>query len=163
MRPIHIIVGLLFAAAFGLVVFGILVQRATTFEPAAEAEAVRRMDGVREAFGGAEPLLVRDASGRIRRRAPAAAPRTREASAAPDPVASLNVLIYRPGDARLARTRIPFWFVKLKGPALGLLLRGSDVDLGSLGVTAADLERAGPGPVLDLAQENGERVLVWTE
>jgi hypothetical protein len=60
------------------------------------------------------------------------------------------------------RANVPFWFFKLKGPAIQLVLRGTEIDLKKLGVTAADLESHGPGLVLDEIRSNGDRVLVWT-
>jgi hypothetical protein len=42
-------------------------------------------------------------------------------------------------------------------------VQGTGVDLDRLGVTAADIERHGPGPILDETRANGDRVLVWAE
>jgi hypothetical protein len=51
----------------------------------------------------------------------------------------------------------------LKGPAIQFALRGTEIDLKELGVSAADLESHGPGLVLDETSANGDRLLVWTE
>lgn len=162
MRPRHIVAGVLFAAVFGLVASAVLIQQATDVEHVPKAQALSRLEAIRARFGEAGPMLVRDASGRFRRAQSASAPPPDSAAVSPRP-RSLNLLVYRPGEDRLARTRIPFWFVKLKGPAFALALRGSSLDLGALGVTAGDLERHGPGLVVDVTGKSGDRVLLWLE
>jgi hypothetical protein len=51
----------------------------------------------------------------------------------------------------------------MKGPAAQIALRGTDFDPATLGLTAAELERAGAVVVLDEARDNGDRILAWTE
>jgi hypothetical protein len=58
---------------------------------------------------------------------------------------------------------VPLWFLRVKGPAAQVALRGTGFDLEALGLTADDLARSGIGVVLDDARENGDRVLAWTE
>ena len=43
------------------------------------------------------------------------------------------------------------------------LPRGTGFDLERLGLTAADLERAGAGVVIDEIGNNGDRLLAWTD
>ena len=58
---------------------------------------------------------------------------------------------------------VPLWFVGVKGPAMQFALRGTSIDFQSLGVTAAELQRAGAAVVLDETRSNGDRILAWTE
>jgi len=78
-------------------------------------------------------------------------------------VERLRILVYQVQQERLVQADVPFWFVALKGPALQYAVRDTGVDLDRLGVTAADLRRHGPGPILDETRSNGDRVLVWVE
>ena len=64
---------------------------------------------------------------------------------------------------RRVSARVPFWFFRLKRPALEYALRGTGLDLDRLQLRAADLERHGPGLILDQTSANGDRLLVWTK
>ncbi len=65
--------------------------------------------------------------------------------------------------SKIIRIDAPFWFLRLKGPALGLVLRQADFDMAELGVTARNLESHGRGLVIDDARDTGDRWLVWVE
>jgi hypothetical protein len=101
-------------------------------------------------------MLDLDPSGRVVRRS--SPPRERSGQ-----LERLRILVYQVQQRRLVQADVPFWFVALKGPALQYAVRDTGVDLDRLGVTAADLRRHGPGPVLDETRPNGDRVLVWVE
>ena len=79
------------------------------------------------------------------------------------PPTRLRVLAYRAPERRLVQAEVPFWFLKLKGPAVRYALRGTGLDLERLGVSPADLERYGVCLILDEARANGDRLVVWTE
>jgi len=148
------IVGL--AAAIGVAIFAGMVWRATSTERAESSVAERRFAAQRAEIGPAEPLLKRDESGTLVRRqdAPTAGEiRPRH----------LRILAYWSRDSRLVQTEVPFWFFRLKGPALALALRRTGIDLEALGLTPADLARSGPGLVLDELRPGGDRLLVWLE
>jgi hypothetical protein len=75
----------------------------------------------------------------------------------------LRVLAYRAPQQRLVHADVPFWFLKVKGPAVRYALRDTGLDLDRLDVSLADLERYGVCLILDETRANGDRLLVWTE
>lgn len=155
MRILGLLLWLALAAAFGLCVFGVMVWRAVDLEKAPPAAALLRIQQRRAAFQGQEPLLQVTESGRLAVRA---------ARGAHSPQAeTLLVLAYRVQEQRIARAEIPIWFLKLKGPVAEWALRGTGFDLSRLGVTPAELERLGPGLILDESSPAGDTILVWTE
>ena len=155
MKSRHVVILLALAALFGIVATAFLAWHRVTVEDAQPEDALLRFADVRAQFGGIEPLLHVDPAGRVTRRA---VPLVRMA-----PPTQFRVLMYRVSEQRLVRTDLPFWFLKIKGPAVQYALRGTGLDLQRLGVTAADLERYGPSLVLDEMRSNGNRLLVWTE
>ena len=156
MRTSRLLLLLAAGAVVGFSIFGVMLVRAVDVERVDRAEALRRLSAARAAFGDQRPMLEVDASGRVSRRAdpPGATPRKLE---------RLEVLAYRSGDQRLLSVHVPFWFFRLKRPALEYALRGTGLDLDRLQLRAADLERHGPGLILDQASANGDRLLVWTK
>ena len=144
------------AAAFGLGVFAFLAWRSVTVEQATPNEALQRFTEVRKGLAVVEPMLRVDGAGQITRRDQ---PSAREAA---HPT-RLRALAYRAPEQRLVRADVPFWFLRIKGPAAQYALRGTGLDLDHLGVTPADLERCGVCLVLDETRTNGDRLLVWTE
>jgi hypothetical protein len=156
MRPVRTVLVFLLAAGLGLAIFGVMVRRAVTLEEMAPADAGHRFEAVRAGFGSAVPLVTLDAGGRPVRTAADSTAATRPA---PE---HLYVLVYRAREERLARAEVPFWFFKLKGPAVRLALRETDFDLDRLGLTPGELERLGPRLVFEETKPDGDRVLVWT-
>jgi len=78
-------------------------------------------------------------------------------------LAALHVLTYEAAAEREVRVDVPFWFVKLKGPAAALVLRRTGYDLREHKWTPEDLERRGPGILVHETRPNGNRILVWTD
>jgi len=143
------------AALAGVGVFALLVWQAVEVTDVAMADAARQFDTARSGAGGGPPLVTRQPDGRFARRE----------SRLPDtgaPIGHIHILAYHAASGRLSRTEVPFWFYKVKAPAAAFLVGDTGLDLSDLGLTAADLEREGPGLVFDDADEAGNRWLVWT-
>jgi hypothetical protein len=140
----------------GLIIFGGLVWRAVTIEDAAPGMVSEVFAAARTALRTRTPLVDIDEQGHVTRRE-SVPDRT------PQPINRVKAMAYQPRVGRIVRADVPFWFLKLKGPAARLALRDTGVDLERLGITPADLERYGPGIVVDQLSSSGARLLVWTE
>jgi hypothetical protein len=77
----------------------------------------------------------------------------------------LHMLIYDEKDHQIVRMALPFWLLRLGGnKPINLRQGGSGFDPGvRLTVTVEDLERRGPGLVIDTVGRRGERVLIWQD
>jgi hypothetical protein len=129
------------------------VLRHLDTRPASEAEAVQVIDSVKAHFGSRAPLVEIDpqnADIRINRPAEASASR----------VATIHVISWKTDTGALSRTDIPLW-----------LMRFSTLNIASqLGIapekfrlTVADVQRYGPGVIVDYSLEKAFRVFVWVD
>jgi hypothetical protein len=153
---LRIVLFMLVCAGIGLSIFGVLVWRSVTIEPADGNEVARRFSAARAGLPSTAPLVDIDDAGRVIRMRPGAAAR-------PLPVARLKALAWPAAEQRLVSAEAPFWFFKLKGPAARYALNGTGFDLDRLHLTPGDLERFGPGAIIDHTSRDGSRLLVWTE
>jgi hypothetical protein len=147
---------ILLCAATGFAVFGLMVWRNTDVERVGAAGAERRFAAVRDSLMTDPPILTVRGDGSLVRRPP------------PDPsipvraLSTLHVMAYRGPQRGLVTVSVPFWFLRLKMPAVNFALRATDVDLGALGLTPDELSLYGPSVVVGQVRGNGDRVLVWT-
>jgi hypothetical protein len=75
---------------------------------------------------------------------------------------ALHIMVWDPGDGRLARFRLPFWLLRMKSDPIRLSAYTTGMD-DRVDLRPEDIERYGPGILLDTGTETGERVLLWTE
>jgi hypothetical protein len=76
---------------------------------------------------------------------------------------SLNVLAYDPEDQELVRVSVPMWLVRKMD------CDDSDLDLGDdktrrkleRHLRLEEIQKAGPGLLVEVEEEGGEQVLVW--
>jgi hypothetical protein len=144
------------AALAGIGAFAFFAWRSVTVEQVPPGGALQRFAEVRERLPWTEPILHVDAAGAVSRRVAPPVGDTPHAT-------RLHVLAYRAPQGRLVRADAPFWFLKVKGPAVQYVLGDTELDLEQLGVTPSDLERYGACLVLDETRANGDRLLVWAE
>jgi hypothetical protein len=80
------------------------------------------------------------------------------------PARSVQVLVYDPGDRELVRVSVPMWVARraveegewgeeVGGDPVGRALRGR--------LSLRELERSARGTMVEVEEEDGERVLVW--
>lgn len=81
-------------------------------------------------------------------------------SASRQAVKFFHVLVFDARTKRLIRSRAPVWWMTFSAENL---LANVGVRVGDLALTVADVERFGPGVVLDFTPPPGGRVLVWVE
>lgn len=79
-------------------------------------------------------------------------------------ISVVHVRVWVPRDGKLVRVDLPMWMLRLTGSKPITI----ETDHGafsrmSLKVTAEDIDRRGPGLLVDHASRRGERVLAWTE
>lgn len=137
------------AATGAYFVFRHMEKRASS-----EAEAIKALEAVRARFGPRPPLVeIADP-----RRADVRINRPTEAAAAP--VSTLHIMNWERDTGELMQTEAPVW-----------LLRFSSLNIASqLGlapakfrITVSDIERYGPGIVVDYGAAGASRVLVWVD
>jgi hypothetical protein len=78
---------------------------------------------------------------------------------------ALRVLAYDPDESKLVRVSIPFWLIRM-APAHHFSFmndNGIDFNTGRIKLSYKDLERLGPGLIIDQTDRRGTQVLVWTE
>ncbi len=79
------------------------------------------------------------------------------------PIRSLHLLAYNPVSQRLVHVDVPVWLLQIRrGNSLALIDQG-DFGLGGTHITLDDIERHGPGLILDHRRINGAQAVVWVE
>lgn len=147
-----VVVGLV--AVAGYVIYQQFAFKATT---ATEQSAEKEFQTVAARFEGQKPyLVIKDGHPVI----------SEEKGPAPGRnVEAIHILVWNPDDQKVVRLNVPFWLMRMtKGHPIKL---SSTTDAEGrpmrLNVTADDLERRGPGLILDHKEATGERVLVWAQ
>ena len=132
-------------------------QNLTITEASGDA-ALKEFDEVRARFSSRPPLLE------MRNGRPAytaGAPPT--ASPAAASVERLHVLVWDPDENRLANISVPFWFLRLKSGPIEFSSYASGLDHEGVNLKPEEIERHGPGIILDATSADGERFLLWAQ
>jgi hypothetical protein len=142
----------------GYLVYNQFSAKATFVPP---DRAAKELDAIRARFPG-EPHLRFEDTGDGARRVVVDKPAT---NATPKPLTSLNVAMYEKNAGKLVRFSMPFWLVRL-APEGQIHIRDRDDEViravkGRL--SPRELEALGPGLLVDTVDDDGARVLVWTE
>lgn len=153
-------------AGVAMGVSAVLLSRWSTLRPAAQAEAERIFDSVREHaahWGDAadRSYLSIDATGRIH-------VDRRLEHERPVDLGSLHLLAWDEDSQRLLDAQFPWWFVRLKMNDrinLGTFTTAlsGDWEHLDLKISIEELRRRGPGIVLDHTRADSSRVLLWSE
>jgi hypothetical protein len=163
------IVGFFVLAGIGLVGGGILMVRSHFHTEVAEKQtADQEFARQRARFAGQLPLvelrksLAEDEKMVIHRPAESAERHTE--------LKTIRVLVYDSQQSRLIHIDVPLWIMRLmpanrgtRGRQMTLRGNGVDFDFNNGDLTLEDLERHGPGLVVDGIDSRGAQVLVWAE
>ena len=63
----------------------------------------------------------------------------------------------------MVRVDVPFWLLRLKSGPISFSSYADGFDDRRVKLSVEDIERRGPGIVLDLVEANEGRVLIWAE
>jgi len=79
------------------------------------------------------------------------------------PIRALHLLAYNPVSQRLVHVNLPVWLLRAgRAKSLALIDQG-DFGSGGTHLTLDDIERHGPGLILDHRRINGAQAIVWAE
>ena len=127
-----------------------------SIEAASHSGAEAAFQEVRQRYAAKAPLLEMHGTSTARRSwPPADAPRIN--------LSTLHVLAWDAHDEKLARFEIPFWLLRLKETPIRFGTYASGLDELKITLTAAEIERYGPGIIMDISREGRDRALLWVE
>lgn len=120
-------------------------------------EAAKTFDEVRARFPGQRPLIELQGDGR--------GVITTNQSDAPSPVrlSTLHIMAFDEDEGRMVRVNVPFWLLRLKSGPIAFSSYASGFDDERVRLRVEDIERRGPGIVLDISEPSEGRVLIWAE
>jgi hypothetical protein len=152
-----IIVGIMAVAVVGGTAY--FFSRHISTQIAPSDDAAHEFAAARERFTGQQPLVeIRRGDQAVVHREviPVSMPATK--------LESLRVLAYDTHARKLVRVSIPFWLLRMAPSRnFSLINNGIDFDSERVHLTVEDLERRGPGLILDQTEHGGSQVLVWAE
>jgi hypothetical protein len=165
-----IIVGILAVTIVGGAAFFIYRHVNTTFTEPQNAQT--EFTQTRSRFAGQKPLIeLREDEEPILHRE-----RVKGSGARPERIEALRVLVYDQRAGKLVRVSIPLWVLRMAPSKHFSFLNdrsawrnddgvvdGIRLDSERVHLTLEDLERRGPGLILDQRDRHGSEVLVWTE
>ena len=152
-----IVVGILAATAIGGTAFFFYRHVHSQFTP--RDDAAKQFASARERFAGQQALIeIRhdDQRALLHRE-------VIPAEGSPARLAALRVMAYDTRGGKLVNISIPFWLLRMAPSNKFSFLDDYDFDTDRMRLTVEDLERRGPGLILDQSDRRGSQVLVWTE
>jgi hypothetical protein len=139
--------------------FAYLVSRQVGVQQLSSSSGQAEFDRLREPFAGQQafielPAEASDADPIVHREL-AVHPTGR--------VNTVHLRVWSPRDRKLVRVDFPMWVLRLMGNhPINLHSEGHGRGV-SLHVTPEELDRRGPGLIMDYTSRGGEKILVWSE
>ncbi len=133
------------------------VKAHTEFTTASEKDAASGFAEIRTRFGEQRPLIE------VREGRPHVNQARADAPASTVGLTTMHVLVWEQRENQLIRFELPFWLLRLKSAPIEFGSYASGLDDVGITMTAEELERYGPGIVIDLVEKRGERILIWVE
>ena len=119
-------------------------------------EADDEFDKIKQRFKGQAPLVeMRDG---VAVRSNTRTPATTEGR-----LTTLHILAWDSREEKLAAVNVPWWVLRLKSGPIRFSSYTSGLDDDGVRLTPEDIERGGPGIILEATGRRGERVLLWAE
>jgi hypothetical protein len=157
--PIVIGIFLLFA----IVAVGAIALTAMWFRQnmsvtrSSEDAAAQQFEDVRRRFPGQEPLIQL-----VDGRPQYAADRV-SAAGAGAPLTSVHVIAYDRDEGNTVTFSLPFWLLRMKSGPIRISAYQQGWDDRGVSFRVEDIEKHGPGIIVDVTEENEGRVLIWAQ
>jgi hypothetical protein len=159
---VAIILGTLFV--FGMLAVGCVVAAVSFFrqnmdfsENISEAGAKSAFDAALARFPGQQPLIQMQ-DGR-----PQLVPERASQAATTKPLTTLHVLAYDSDEERTVNFSLPFWLLRMKSGPIRISAYQQGWDDRGVSFRIEDLEKHGPGIIVDASRPGEGRVLIWAE
>ena len=136
-----------------------VVSKHVRSELVGRASAEQQFFRQRERFAGQEPLI--DVNGADTTDAQVTVHRPREGAQRVE-LQTMRVLVYDSHQGRRVHIDLPMWLLRLM-PSRRLGSVSGDFSFDSGHITIDDIERHGPGLILDARDNRDAQVLIWTE
>ncbi|HYE85559.1 MAG TPA: hypothetical protein VEA16_04355 [Vicinamibacterales bacterium] len=153
------VVFVLFCIAIGGIIFAVSFFRDNmqVTRDVGENAAVNEFDAVYKRFPGQKPLiqLVDDRPQLVAERA-SQAPHTQSLN-------TLHVIAFDRDSDEMVRFTLPFWLLRLKSGPIRLSAYQQGWDDRGVSFRVEDIERHGPGIIVDVTERREGRLLVWAE
>lgn len=120
-------------------------------------EAETEFETVRKRFAGRAPLME------LRNGRPAYTAERASMPVSSAKLQTLHILAFEPDKRHLARISLPFWLLRMKSDPIRFGSYASGLDDEGVELRPEDVEKYGPGVIIDTVTPNGERVLLWAE
>ena len=160
-RWIPILIGVVLLV--GVVAVGAIVLTAVWFRESltitrsSNEAATQQFDDVRRRFPGQEPL-IQLVDGR-----PQYAP-NRASDAKPGAaLTSVHVLAYDRDEGNTVTFSLPFWLLRMKSGPIRISAYQQGWDDRGVSFRVEDIEKHGPGIIVDVTEPNEGRVLIWAQ
>ena len=141
--------GIIFSVAF--------VRQSMTITGMSANDADKEFEAVRAKFAGQQPLIqMIDGQPQYVADRATTAPST-------VPLKSVHVMAWDDEEGQLVTFSLPFWLLRLKSGPIRLSAYSQGWDDRGVSFRVEDLERRGPGLVLDVHERREGRVIIWAE
>ena len=120
------------------------------------SEADEEFERVRQRFKGQAPLVEM-------RQGVALRSNPRPPVAGAPQLTTLHILAWDAEDEKLASVTVPWWVIRLKSGPIRFSTYTAGLDDETVKLTPEDIERSGPGLILEAIGHRNERVLLWAD
>lgn len=121
-----------------------------------ETSAASEFEAVRAKFAGQQPLFeVRDGRPQL--------VEERRGKNSTAQLTTMHIMAWDSDEGQLVRFSLPFWLLRLKSGPIRIGSYANGWDDSQVRFTMEDLERSGPGLIIDATQRREGRVIVWVE
>lgn len=119
--------------------------------------AMKELDAIRSRFPNQQPLiqLVDGRPQYVTERASQSASQTR--------LTSLHVSAFDQDEGNLVRFTLPFWLLRMKSGPIRISAYQQGWDDRGVSFNVEDIEKHGPGIIVDITQGREGRVVIWAE
>ena len=141
--------GLFFAFSF--------FRQAMTVTETSATDADSQFEAIRSRFAGQQPLIqmIDDRPQFVADRATPAGSTT--------PLTTMHVMAWDDEEGKLVTFSLPFWLLRMKSGPIQLSAYSDGWEDRGVSFRLEDIEKRGPGLVLDAREPNEGRVLIWAE